>query len=59
MKMVKSILDVKLKCPECNLITTAGEAYPDIDGDGSLGCQRCLYIMKKKVVLKVIAICRG
>ncbi len=46
-----SITDVKMKCPQCCLITTAGLAEPDIDGDGSLGCPRCLSVENKKVVL--------
>ena len=45
------IADVKLKCPECGLITTVGKAEPDIDGEGSLGCPKCLYVMKKKIVM--------
>ncbi len=49
--MSKSITDVKLKCPECNLIVSVGDAEPDIDGDGSLGCPTCL---PKKIVLKEI-----
>ncbi len=51
MKELKSILDVKLKCPACCLITTVGEAEPDIDGDGSLGCPRCLAVENKKIVM--------
>lgn len=45
------IADVKLKCPECGLITTVGQAEPDIDGEGSLGCPRCLCATKKKIVM--------
>ena len=48
----ESILDVKLKCPECTLITTVDLAEPDIDGEGSLGCPRCLQVEKKKVVME-------
>ena len=48
------ITDVKLRCPECSLVTTVGDAEPDIDSDGSLGCPRCLYVLKKKVILKEI-----
>lgn len=35
---LKSILDVPMFCPLCGSTTTAGEAKPDADGDGSLGC---------------------
>ncbi len=46
-----SILDVRMKCPECMLITTVDLCEPDIDGEGSLGCPRCLAMEKKKVVM--------
>lgn len=52
----KSILDVKMICPECKLVQRVGDAEPDIDGDGSLGCSRCLYVLKKKVVLEEIGL---
>ena len=54
MAKLGSILDVKMKCPECSLVTTVGLCEPDIDGEGSLGCPRCLYIMKRKVVMEGI-----
>ena len=40
-----SIMDVKVKCPECGLVVRVGDAEPDIDGDGSLGCPRCLSML--------------
>ncbi|KKK92034.1 hypothetical protein LCGC14_2706970 [marine sediment metagenome] len=49
---LKSILDVKLRCPECALVVKVGAAEPDIDGDGSLGCPRCFWVMRKLVVLR-------
>jgi hypothetical protein len=33
-----SILDVSMKCPLCGFVCRAGDAEPDCDGDGSLGC---------------------
>ncbi len=42
---MKSILDVKLKCPKCGLEATVGDAEPDVDGEGSLGCPKCLSVM--------------
>ncbi len=50
--MTESILEVKMKCPECMLITTVDLCEPDIDGDGSLGCPRCLAVDKKKIVVQ-------
>ena len=46
------IIDVKLVCPVCKFITSVGEAEPDIDGDGNLGCPKCLLYKKQKVVMK-------
>lgn len=43
---------VKVKCPNCLLIIKVGDCEPDIDGDGNLGCPRCLVISNKKVVMK-------
>ena len=39
---LRSILDVKVKCPACGWSGTVGDAEPDVDGDGSLGCPKCL-----------------
>lgn len=50
--MAKSILDVRMQCPICKIIANIGDCEPDIDGDGSLGCPRCLTIDKKKVVMQ-------
>ena len=50
--MCQYITDVKMRCPVCLLITIVGDCEPDIDGDGSLGCPRCLYVEKKKVVMQ-------
>src|ERR1700722_18849074 len=36
--MLRSILDVPMKCAICGAITRAGDCEPDVDGDGSLGC---------------------
>ena len=43
---MQSILDEKLKCPKCGQIITVGDADPDIDGDGSLGCPDCLVVLQ-------------
>ena len=37
-----SILDAKVKCPVCGWNGTIGDAEPDVDGDGSPGCPKCL-----------------
>lgn len=50
--MTKSILDTRMQCPECSMITTLDLCEPDIDGDGSPGCPRCLVVEKKKVAMK-------
>lgn len=42
-----SILDVIMQCPECSKMWTVGQAEPDIDGDGSLGCPECLIVLKQ------------
>lgn len=38
----KSILEVHVKCPVCNWKGTVFDAEPDVDGEGSPGCPRCL-----------------
>lgn len=48
---MQKITDVKMKCPECTLITTVGEGIPDIDGDGGIGCPRCYYTLKKEIAM--------
>ena len=48
----ESILDVRMQCPVCRMITSIGECEPDIDGDGSLGCPRCLTVNKQKNVMQ-------
>lgn len=35
------ITDVRMECLKCHRITTVGNAIPDIDGEGSLGCPFC------------------
>ena len=59
MAELTSILDVKMKCPECALVSTVGACVPDIDGDGSLGCPRCRYVLKKEVVVLEVAQSKG
>lgn len=51
-EQTQSILDVKMKCPECGLVAPVWDCDPDIDGLGSLGCSRCLYVSNKKVVVE-------
>lgn len=45
MSELKSILDVKLKCPACKFKCSVDKAFPDVDGDGSLGCPICFTVM--------------
>lgn len=47
MSELTSILDVKLKCPLCNFKFTVGEGFPDVDGDGSIGCPICFAVAVK------------
>ncbi|MFA7100707.1 MAG: hypothetical protein WC196_02950 [Bacilli bacterium] len=35
------ITDVRMECLKCHRISTVGNAIPDIDGEGSLGCPFC------------------
>ena len=48
------ITDVELRCPECLMVCKVGDAEPDIDGEGSLGCPRCFWTDRKMVVLEEI-----
>ena len=48
MSELKSILDVKLKCPACKFKCSTGEAFPDVDKDGSLGCPICFTVMTEE-----------
>jgi len=50
MNELKSILDVKLKCPVCGFEFTIGNAFPDVDGDGSLGCPICFTVTEKELL---------
>lgn len=36
-----SILQAKVRCPNCGWVGTVDRCEPDIDGDGSLGCPAC------------------
>ena len=47
MSELESILDVKLKCPVCGFRFTVGMAFPDVDGDGALGCPICFAVIEK------------
>lgn len=38
-------------CPYCGKIATVGDCEPNIDGDGSPGCPKCLALWGKKVVM--------
>lgn len=38
---VASILDVRVSCRACDWRGAVGEARPDVDGEGSLGCGVC------------------
>lgn len=52
--MAKSILDVRMQCPECMGIANVGDCEPDIDGEGSLGCPnpKCMTVDKKPIVMQ-------
>lgn len=41
------IEDVAMVCSECGWTGTLGEAVPDVDGEGSLGCPMCLSVAKE------------
>lgn len=51
---MSNILDHELQCPYCGTIVTVGNAEPDIDGDGNLGCPFCLTEADRKIVLEEI-----
>lgn len=36
--MLRSITDVLMRCPLCGKIQRVGDSEPDVDGDGSSGC---------------------
>ena len=42
---LESILDAAVKCPACDWNGTIRDAEPDVDGDGSPGCPKCLSIL--------------
>lgn len=39
--MLPSITDTRCVCWNCGWLGTAGQATPDVDGDGNLGCPTC------------------
>ena len=52
MSNLGSIMDAVLVCPRCHVETTVGNAEPDIDGEGSLGCPYCLTQQRKVVLIE-------
>lgn len=42
---LKSITEMGMVCPKCDWTGTVYSAEPDVDGDGSLGCPKCLTIV--------------
>lgn len=42
-----SILSVPMQCPRCAWRGRVYDCEPDVDGDGSLGCQRCNAVMEE------------
>jgi hypothetical protein len=38
---MRSITAVPCSCPECGWKGVTGDAEPDVDGEGSLGCPEC------------------
>lgn len=44
--MTYSIGDVKCRCIYCEWAGTVYDCEPDVDGDGSLGCPKCLRPMR-------------
>ena len=61
MENPKGILEAKLQCPECGMIVKVEDAVVDgdvhwdgytFDSDGSLGCPKCFWVMKKHSILK-------
>jgi len=38
---MQRITEVPCYCPQCAWSGVTGEAEPDVDGDGSLGCPKC------------------
>jgi len=42
-----NIGEVPMKCPVCKWSGTVDECYPDVDGDGSLGCPDCLSVVEE------------
>ena len=45
----RSVFEIPVRCvaPECGWSGTVGEAVPDVDGDGSMGCPKCGRIVKE------------
>jgi hypothetical protein len=42
-----SILDVPMLCPVCGFRFTVGQGFPDVDGDGGIGCPICFAVAKE------------
>ena len=40
------ITEVQVRCSKCGWQGTVGNCEPDIDGDGSLGCPKCLALVR-------------
>ena len=47
MPELQRITDVRVFCPCCKWQGTIGQAEPDIDGDGSLGCPICFHVTER------------
>jgi len=42
-----SIVNVMMRCLKCGWIGAVLDCEPDVDGDGSLGCPKCLAICQE------------
>ncbi len=46
MKHPKSILEQLMFCPCCGWVGIVDDCEPDVDGDGQLGCPKCMGVAK-------------
>ena len=46
----KRITDVACRCKVCGWTGTVGECEPDVDGDGSLGCLKCMKVVETEKI---------